>query len=387
MSSKSEQTAAELADLTLDDFKTWTTVNLKAFLHLRGKNSEGGHESLAAKAFSVWCDKVPVNPELEHNEKCIWEEYKAKLVINKDIVIPDPLTLKSGWIGEVKGIQNWPSSFYTDIANLLSLTQPDFNKCLESEYRQGKAYRYFSCEFVREIYINELNKETPVCILKCKVIPSQRINSRPYDVWAVVQKNKPNEPGGYIHSAYCTCTAGILGTCNHVTGMLFRIENAVQTGLTTPSKTSLLCTWNIPKGQRVDTTVKPVRDLVFEKSVYTNPKSKSVKLANDKKEYSDFSPAVTNQEKLKDKENLRNSLFTILEKDIPSSCFALSMKSKMTVTSSSMEPQTPPVDSPETVKQLTNKYTYNESNTLLQNLVEFTRSLNVSKNQIEHLKI
>ena len=297
MSSKSEQTAANLADLTLDDFKIWTNVNLKVFLHLRGKNSEGDQESLAAKVFSAWCNKVPVNPELEHNERCIREEYKAKLIINKDIVIPDPLTLKSGWIGEVKGTQNWPSIFYTDIANLLSLTQPDFSKCLESEYKQGKAYRYFSCEFVREIYINELNKETTACILKCQVIPSQRVNSKPYDVWPVVQKNKPNEPGGYIHSAYCTCTAGILGTCNHVTGMLFRIENAVQTGLTTPNKKSVLCTWNIPNGQRVDTTVKPVRDLVFEKSVYTKPKSKSVKLANDKKEYLDFSPAMTNQEK------------------------------------------------------------------------------------------
>ena len=95
---------------------------------------------------------------------------------------------------------------------------------------------------------NEFNKETPVCILKCKVIPSQRINSKPYDVWAVVLKNKPNEPGDCIHSAYCTCAAGILGTCNQVTGMLFRIENAVQIGLTSSSKTSVLCTWNIPTG-------------------------------------------------------------------------------------------------------------------------------------------
>ena len=67
--------------------------------------------------------------------------------------------------------------------------------------------------------------------------------------------------------------------------MLFRIENAVKTGLTTPSKTSILCMWNIPKDQRVGTTVKPVRDLVFQKSVYTKPKSKSVKWANDKDEY------------------------------------------------------------------------------------------------------
>ena len=103
--------------------------------------------------------------------------------------------------------------------------------------------------------------------MKCKVISFQCINSKSYDVWAVVQKNKPNELGGYIHSAYCTCTARILGTCNHVTGMLFRIENAVQIGLTTPSKASVLCARNIPKGQRIDTTVRPVRDLVFEKSV------------------------------------------------------------------------------------------------------------------------
>ena len=89
---------------------------------------------------------------------------------------------------------------------------------------------------------------------------------------------------------------------------------------------------------------------------------------------------MTNQEKLKEKENLRNRLFTILEKDFLSSCFALSMKSKITVENFLMEPQTSPVDPPETVKQLSNKYIYNDSNTLLQNVVELTKSLNFSKN-------
>ena len=55
----------------------------------------------------------------------------------------------------------------------------------------------------QEIYITESNKDTRVCILKYKVIPSKHINSKPYDVWPVVQKNKPNEPGDYIHSADC----------------------------------------------------------------------------------------------------------------------------------------------------------------------------------------
>ena len=58
-----------------------------------------------------------------------------------------------------------------------------------------------------------------------------------------------------------------------------------------------------------------------------------------KNEYLNFFAAATNQKKLKDKENLRNSLFTISANYIPSSCFVLSMKSKFTVKTSPMEPQ------------------------------------------------
>ena len=65
-------------------------------------------------------------------------------------------------------------------------------------------------------------------------------------------------------------------------------------------------------------------------------------------------------------------LHSLYEKDIPSSSFVLSVKSKIT-NNSSMEPQTSPVDPPETVKQLSNKYIPNESDTLQQNVVEFTR--------------
>ena len=53
ISSESEQTADDLVDLNLDHFKIGTIVNLKAFHHLKGNNSEGGLESLAAKAFCL----------------------------------------------------------------------------------------------------------------------------------------------------------------------------------------------------------------------------------------------------------------------------------------------------------------------------------------------
>ena len=61
------------------------------------------------------------------------------------------------------------------------------------------------------------------------------------------------------------------------------------------------------------------------------------------------------------------------------------MKTKI-IKSSSMEPQASPVYPLETVKRLSNKFTYYESNTLQQNVVWFTRSLYVSKNQTDHLE-
>ena len=71
------------------------------------------------------------------------------------------------------------------------------------------------------------------CILKCKIVPSQRVSIKPY-VWAIIEKDQIDKPGGKIYSAYCTCTAGLQGGCNHVVAMLFKIESAFATGATNP---------------------------------------------------------------------------------------------------------------------------------------------------------
>ena len=60
-------------------------------------------------------------------------------------------------------------------------------------------------------------------------------------MWAILQKDTVDKPGGDISSAYCTCTAGLQCDCNHIVGMLFRIESAVATGETRPSKISVGC--------------------------------------------------------------------------------------------------------------------------------------------------
>ena len=62
-------------------------------------------------------------------------------------------------------------------------------------------------------------------------------------------KNSGEGPGGRICSGYCTCTAGMHGSCNHIAGMLFRVENAVKTGETKTSSTDKLSNWNNKKGK------------------------------------------------------------------------------------------------------------------------------------------
>ena len=160
---------------------------------------------LFIRAYAAHCDNIPAQAELEEKERTVLDEYVAKLMID-DKVMPDPMSLKDGWLKEKEtggnhGILQWPSMIYVDIANFVGLSQPDFLKRLQSEYKQGKCYRYFANDFVRDIHFHPISEHSELCILKCKVVPSQRVTSKPYDVWSIVVKDTKEEPGGEIKSA------------------------------------------------------------------------------------------------------------------------------------------------------------------------------------------
>lgn len=67
--------------------------------------------------------------------------------------MPDSFFLKTGWIGgSVPGIEKWPFLYYMDIAKYL--TDNSLSDCLlhrlNCEYRERKAFGYFSCDFVKK---------------------------------------------------------------------------------------------------------------------------------------------------------------------------------------------------------------------------------------------
>ena len=127
--------------------------------------------------------------------------------------------------------------FYRDVINkkVINLIQR-----IECEYKQGKAYRYFTYNFVQEVFVNNVSEDGKYCILQTKCLPSQKISQKSYNVWAIVRKDQSDSDGGEIKSAYCTCTTGLIGSCNHVAELLFHVEAAVLIGVAHPTCTSRL---------------------------------------------------------------------------------------------------------------------------------------------------
>jgi len=218
------------------------------------------------RAFASWEENIPIDDNAKQLLISARSEYKKKFIANK-VVLPDPLALpKKQWSGEgmVRGrkwrTSKWPPVYYHDISNYLEgiNTPGDFLHRLNCDYKEGKSYRYFACDFVKEIFYHPVSTESNICFLKCLVTPSQRTSSKPYTVWA-----------------YCTCTAGLLGSCNHVTAMLFRVEAAIFSGITKPTCTSKLSAWNVPVPTKTLLSLKPICELTVTKSNYKKRRDKS----------------------------------------------------------------------------------------------------------------
>ena len=84
--------------------------------------------------------------------------------------------------------------------------------------------------------------------------------------------------------------------------MLFRIESAVATGATRPSKTTMGCQWNIPSGSKVLLKPTKAEELFFNKSKYTGIKSKYCKQKSAKLQLNKYKPSLH----LKHQKELKN---------------------------------------------------------------------------------
>ncbi|XP_021339226.1 uncharacterized protein LOC110440452 [Mizuhopecten yessoensis] len=230
--------------LTLDDFITWKLPALRDFLTKRGLSKDGSKKELSALCFAVFTMKLP----LVQTGACILKQNQEdyfKLLYEDDEYIPDPLLLHTGWVEEKLGLSKWPPIYITDIINFLVTRQSSTAvQTILNDYKIGKAYEYFQSGHLQEVYYHSISATSTNCILSAKCTPSQKVKDDSHTVWVCCCKES-----GTVKSAYCTCTAGLGSTCNHVAGLLFRVEAANKMGIA--SCTSVPCVWNyVPSGQK-----------------------------------------------------------------------------------------------------------------------------------------
>ena len=102
-----------------------------------------------------------------------------KSLLQTEKNLEDPIDIKNDWVGEENAIKLWPKLYLTDITrlygNVLDKKSIDqrMSKC---KYKQVKACRYFTDNFISEVYYNNINDESNYCYLRTKCLPSKQIS-------------------------------------------------------------------------------------------------------------------------------------------------------------------------------------------------------------------
>ena len=196
------------------DFATLSTkkVNdLKDFLCLQGLTISGKKDELAARVLFAMENDFPVLKTAEE----VQVEYGGKLFMNGGDMIPDPLKLDHGWLNEQEVITYWPVTLYMDIFNFLAFHPTELASNDFCDYKQSKAYSYFSQGWLGQLQFKNINGSSNLCLLRGSSRPSQRINDTPHRLWICLEKQT-----GKILCTHCTCMAGLSQTCNHVAAAL-----------------------------------------------------------------------------------------------------------------------------------------------------------------------
>ncbi|KAJ8030935.1 hypothetical protein HOLleu_27485 [Holothuria leucospilota] len=277
----------EESELSFEEISTWTVASLKDYLRIRGLKQTGNKTKLIALVYGASQLGVQPKPNEVEEDRKRSEQYRKVLNICGK-TLPDPLSeLNDNWKGEKEGVHCWPPVSYYEIAEWLlrdapCVSQPSIrdkkrastlHDRLLSDYKEGKAYSYFSSKWLHEILYHDVESQSPVCYVKANCTPSQAIKNVPHTAWVALSKES-----GKVFSAYCTCFAGLGSTCNHIAAILFKLDHAFMTGKSRKEVacTSKQCTWNVYSGGQSVIKGKPVSELQWFKPTYTNTKKKPI---------------------------------------------------------------------------------------------------------------
>jgi len=156
--------------------------------------------------------------------------------------------------------------------------KPNENDSYEAiEYTRtfNKGYRFFRDGHVQEIKYHPMPRKVNYACVRSSVLPSMR-KDRIY-----ATKIFFCESTASVVSAYCTCTAGLCGCCNHITATLYYLEEYINMGLCEDELvgcTDRLQAWIKPRKKNVE--ARPTDDVVLRKMEYGVEKRPKVHRVN-----------------------------------------------------------------------------------------------------------
>ena len=169
----------------------------------------------------------------------------------------------------------------------------------------SKAYVFFKDGHVQDIKYHPFPQKPDYVCVKSKVLPSMR-KDRVYTTVIVLHNST-----AHVASAHCTCPAGLLGCCNHVTATLYCLEEYIYSGLYEDDLkgcTDRLQKWNRPRKRNVEP--RPTDKVTLSKQEYGIEKRAKVHRVNSW-DCRPVSRRIVNPNKAR---NMRNRL-SLLEQD------------------------------------------------------------------------
>ena len=164
---------------------------------------------LVARVFAAAEMGIAIKPTAQERIATTEKEKAKLLIMPNGTSVPDPLTLKDGWVKESESMTSWRPIYLSDITLFLMSDHPgkdvDFHKRVLNEYKEGKAYRLYDSGWLKEISYTKITDDSEYCFLKAKCTHSMKISDTPHSAWICANKNN-----GFIVSAYCTCVAGFV---------------------------------------------------------------------------------------------------------------------------------------------------------------------------------
>lgn len=206
------------------------------------------------------------------------DRYREKLIVH-GISISDPYTIADEkWENNVG---KWPPVQFGDIWTYLIHTPGIYTAESMKAYKSMDGYNFFVSGHVKAILYHAI-ADSPVCLVKTTVIPSQKVTDKKqwHQCWVCLDKQT-----GYVITAHCSCKAGAGEACSHVAAVLFKIEAAVKLDLNQQSKTSVACVWN--KFYREKVKAEPLSAINFNRPRHgvTVKRTKPVEKENESDDF------------------------------------------------------------------------------------------------------